>query len=149
MNIQEAIKQSSFVSEYQKAMINILFTQSWLKEKIGDQLKPYDITMQQYNVLRILNGQYPKGITTSDIRSRMIDKMSDASRLVDRLERMNLVEKKKNVDDRRLVVVTLTEKGMKLVDIIRDKDDSNTTLMSKLTEEEAKTLNDLLDKIRS
>jgi DNA-binding MarR family transcriptional regulator len=79
----------------------------------------------------------------------MIDKMSDASRLVDRLERMNLVEKKKNVDDRRLVVVTLTEKGLKLVEEIREKDATNNTFISHLTEEEAKTLNELLDKIRS
>ena len=148
MNIKDAIKQSSFLNEFQKAMINLLFTQGWLKDRIGAQLKPYGITMQQYNVLRILNGQYPRGITTSDIRDRMIDKMSDASRLVDRLERMQLVEKKKNIDDRRLVAVTLTPKGVDLVERIRESESKNHSFIKNLTEEEAKTLNILLDKIR-
>ncbi|MDX5505463.1 MAG: MarR family transcriptional regulator, partial [Bacteroidota bacterium] len=106
------------------------------------------ITMQQYNVLRILNGQYPNGITTSDIRSRMLDKMSDASRLVDRLERLGLVEKRKNSDDRRLVAVRISEKGIELLERIQPEEEAMENEMMPLTHEEATLLSDLLDKLR-
>ena len=111
-------------------------------------LNDYGVTLQQYNVLRILKGQYPKGITTSDIRSRMLDKMSDASRLVDRLEKLELVIKKVNPDDRRLVIVTITEAGLELLKIVEIEKGSIEQLSDKLNVEEVSQLNTLLDKMR-
>lgn len=148
MKIEESIQQQNFVSSHQKAMINILFTQGWLKDRISGNLKPHNITMQQYNVLRILRGQYPKGLTTSEIRDRMLDKMSDASRLVDRLEKLKLVEKKRNIDDRRLVAVKLSDQGVTLIDKIRHDEENGQNYLENLSDDEANLLSDLLDKIR-
>lgn len=148
MKIEESIQQQNFVSSHQKAMINILFTQGWLKDRISGNLKPHNITMQQYNVLRILRGQYPKGLTTSEIRDRMLDKMSDASRLVDRLEKLKLVEKKRNIDDRRLVAVKLSDQGVTLTDKIRHDEENGQNYLENLSDDEANLLSDLLDKIR-
>lgn len=148
MRIEEEIKQSSFTTAKQKTGVNIIYTYFWLKERLVKSLKPYGVTMQQYNVLRILNGQYPKGITTSDIRSRMLDKMSDASRLVDRLELHKLVEKKPNLDDRRLVSVRITEKGRELLTEIKKGNVNFDGIFEEITYQEAEELNSLLDKLR-
>lgn len=149
MRIEEEIQQRSFSSVKQKSGVNLIYTYFWVKERIVKSLKPFGITMQQYNVLRILKGQYPKGITTSDIRDRMLDKMSDASRLVDRLTAQNLVEKRINADDRRLVAVRITEEGLALLDKITAVNGNMDGFMDGLTIEEHEQLNKLLDKLRS
>ena len=92
MNLQKEIKQSSFKSEYQKGLINIIYTYNWACTHLKDFLKPYGITMQQFNVLRILNGQ-KKPISTNEIRSRMLDRMSDVSRIVERLHKKGFVKR--------------------------------------------------------
>jgi len=148
MRLEEAIQQEAFKSEYQKAVVNLMYTYFFVKEKLSSRLNDYGVTLQQYNVLRILKGQYPKGITTSDIRSRMLDKMSDASRLVDRLEKLELVIKKVNPDDRRLVIVTITEAGLELLKIVEIEKGSIEQLSDKLNVEEVTQLNTLLDKMR-
>lgn len=148
MRLEEAIQQEAFKSEYQKAVVNLMYTYFFVKEKLSSRLNDYGVTLQQYNVLRILKGQYPKGITTSDIRSRMLDKMSDASRLVDRLEKLELVIKKVNPDDRRLVIVTITEAGLELLKIVEIEKGSIEQLSDKLNVEEVSQLNTLLDKMR-
>lgn len=148
MRLEEAIQQKSFKSEHQKLVVNIMYTHFALKEKLSARLSGFGITLQQYNVLRILKGQFPNGITTSDIRGRMLDKMSDASRLVDRLEKLKLVNKKTNPNDRRLVIVKLTDEGLKLLDQIALDQGSIDEYSSKLTNEEAAQLNLLLDKFR-
>ena len=148
MRLEEAIQQEAFKSEYQKAVVNLMYTYFFVKEKLSSRLNDYGVTLQQYNVLRILKGQYPKGITTSDIRSRMLDKMSDASRLVDRLEKLELVIKKVNPDDRRLVIVTITEAGLELLEKVEMEKGSIEQLSDKLNVEEVSQLNTLLDKMR-
>lgn len=148
MQLEKEIKQNAFKDEYQKLAVNILFTFFWMKEQNTQLLKPFGVTMQQYNVLRILRGQHPKGITTSDIRSRMLDKMSDTSRLVDRLTKRNLVEKRVNPSDRRLVEVRITDRGLDLLEKIGMDRDSTRNFSSKISEEEAAQINVLLDKIR-
>jgi len=148
MRLEEAIQQENFKSEYQKAVVNIMYTYFSLKEKLSNRMSDYGITLQQYNVLRILKGQHPKGITTSDIRSRMLDKMSDASRLVDRLEKLKLVNKKINPDDRRLVIVTITEQGLELLNKVQIEKGSIDELSASLNQEEVTQLNVLLDKMR-
>ncbi len=149
MKIGEEIKQVKFENAHQMAMINLIFTHNWFKERLSSFLKDEDITPQQYNVLRILNGQYPDGITTGEIRNRMLDKMSDASRLVDRLEKFGLVSKNRNAEDRRLVTCVITDSGRKLLAEIREKESHlYGPIFSNLTDEEALQLNELLDKIR-
>lgn len=148
MKLEQEIKQEAFVSAQQKAVVNLIFSYSWLKAQISSGLKPFGITMQQYNVLRILKGQHPKGITTADIRGRMLDKMSDASRLVNRLENMGLVVKKVDFNDRRLVSVKISDQGLKLLEAIRNQNQDLEHLMQNLTTDELVQLNELLDKLR-
>lgn len=148
MSIEEEIQQRSFKSVKQKTAVNIMYTYFWVKQKLFKTLKPYGITLQQYNVLRILKGQHPKGITTSDIRDRMLDKMSDASRLVDRLEANKLVEKRINPDDRRLVSIKINDNGLSLLDKIAFDHGNLDSFMGSLTPQEFEDLNTLLDKLR-
>ncbi len=148
MELRKEIKQRKFRNEWLKGIVNIVFTYNWMSEGIKELLKPYGITMQQFNVLRILNGQHPKPITTSVIRERMLNKMSDASRIVERLHKKGLVERFTSSTDRRLVDVTITRKGRILIKKIDKKSDDMDRLLALLTEEEAKELNRLLDKVR-
>jgi DNA-binding MarR family transcriptional regulator len=149
MRLEEEIKQGKgFQSQHHKAVVNVMYTDGWLRGLLTDLLKPYDLTNQQYNVLRILRGSHPKPLSTSDIRSRMIDKMSDVSRIVDRLCKKEVVERTTCFTDKRLVDVFITESGLillKELDVVMDKFNAN---LAKLTDEEAATLNTLLDKLR-
>lgn len=148
MRIEEAIQQSRFKDEWHKATVNLMYTNNWLVDKIKSALKKEGVTMQQYNVLRILRGSHPKPISTASIRDRMLDKMSDASRIVDRLVKKNWVKRSPCEQDKRLVDVVITRKGLNLLAQI-DQDRSEIELvLSQLSEEEARILNQLLDKIR-
>lgn len=149
MGLEEEIKQGKgFQNQHVKAVVNIMYTDGWLRSLLSDLLKPYDLTNQQYNVLRILRGSYPKPLSTSDIRSRMIDKMSDASRIVDRLCKKEVVERTTCSADKRLVDVFITDSGLKLLEEIDVSMDKFNSSLAKLTDEEALTLNSLLDKLR-
>ncbi len=147
MNIEREIQQTSFRNEYQKATINLLFSSNWLLEKIREFLEKEDITHQQYNILRIIRGsQQP--LSTLQIRERMLDKMSDTSRIVERLMKKELVAKKICMMDKRLVEVTLTDKGIKLLDRLEMSNQQLDDIAANLTMDEAKELNTLLDKLR-
>lgn len=149
MRIEEAIQQSKpFRSLYEKAMVNLMFTSNWIEEKIRLLIKPFDITIQQYNVLRILRGA-GEPVTTSVIRERLLDKMSDTSRMVDRLCKKGLVSRQQCCNDRRLVDISLTEDGYELLNQIDQKSCQFDLCLKHLSESEAKVLNTLLDKIRS
>jgi len=148
MKIEQEIKQKKFRSENQKLLINIIFTSHWLSEKNVEQLKPYDLTPKQYNVLRILRGQYPKPITVKLIRERMLDKMSDASRIVERLRIKGLVRREICGDNRRAVDVKITEKGMDLLKELDEEAIKWEEDLKRLSNEEAISLNNLLDKLR-
>ncbi|HYM19422.1 MAG TPA: MarR family transcriptional regulator [Candidatus Kapabacteria bacterium] len=148
MKIEEEIKQPKFRSEFHKLVINVSFTSNWLT-RIGMQiLKPYKLTTQQFNVLRILRGQYPKPSSINLITDRMIDKMSNASRLVDKLVAKGLVDRTVCPNDRRQVDVLITEKGSKLLTELDEKIGTWETHIEGLNEKEAKQLNILLDKMR-
>ena len=147
-SLEFAIKQKRFKDEWQKASINVMYTGNWLKNKTSDFLKPFELTAQQFNVLRILRGQHPEGITTMEIRKRLLDKMSDASRMVDRLERDGWVSKHRDDVDKRLVSVVISEKGLKCLAQIDTLENRMHASLKQLTMEEAKQLNILLDKIR-
>lgn len=149
MGIGEDIKQARFRNEWQKATINLLYTHSWVSERIKTFLEQYDLSTQQYNVLRILNGSYPNPLSTQEIRNRMLDKASDASRIVDRLILKGLVTKKTCKADKRLVDVVISEQGRELLSVVNEKVDAlDADILGNLNEEEAATLSNLLDKIR-
>tara|TARA_R110000868_G_scaffold402319_1_gene678539 strand:- start:603 stop:1055 length:453 start_codon:yes stop_codon:yes gene_type:complete len=149
MGLEEDIKQEKgFKSERQKAVINIMYTEAWLRNRMSETLKPFDLTSQQYNVLRILRGSSPKPLSTSCIRGRMLDKMSDASRIVDRLFKKGLLERKTCSSDKRLVDVLISDEGLKLLAKIDRPIDDMGNGFSSITEAEAKVLNETLDKMR-
>tara|TARA_B100001059_G_C17600972_1_gene459522 strand:- start:13 stop:465 length:453 start_codon:yes stop_codon:yes gene_type:complete len=148
MDLEHEIKQKAFRSEQSKLIVNLIYTYNQLKSRIATVLKNEGVTMQQYNVLRIVNGAGKEGITTSEIRERMLDKMSDASRMVDRLETMGLLLKQRDRDDRRVLHVFLTDKGQDLVHRLM-KQDTIDQLASGLKEENAQQLNELLDSFRA
>ncbi len=148
MKIEEAIKQKEFKSEYQKLFINIIYTANWLNNESIKTLKPFGISPQQYNVLRILKGQYPNAITVNNIIDRMLDKSSNASRLVDKLKLKELVERKTCGNDRRQVDIKITKKGISLLDDISKKMDSFNNMSKVVSTTEAEKLNEILDKIR-
>lgn len=149
MRLEQEIQQTkSFASQKRKAAVNIMFTNGWLQGQMRDWLKPFDLTGQQYNVMRILRGSNPKPLSTSDIRDRMLDKMSDASRIVDRLHNKGLLKRTVCPTDRRLVDIVITEKGLELLKKMDDTESFLDQLMSHLSEQEAEQLNDLLDRVR-
>lgn len=148
MGIDQDILQAKFRNEYQKAAINLLYTYGWLTEKTKEFFIVEDITPQQFNILRILRGSHPEPLSTLQIRERMIDKMSDTSRIVDRLITKGLVKKGVCKADRRLVDVMISDKGKKLLERLDKRQDDMDNILNNLTKKEAATLSELLDKIR-
>ena len=149
MGINKDIRQEKFRNERHKAMVNILFTYGWVVERLKKFVSAEDITHQQFNILRILRGSHPTPLSTLQIRDRMIDKMSDTSRLVDRLLSKGLARKVICKKDRRLVDVNITDKGLKLLQKLDESQDEMDSILSNLTEKEAASVSKLLDKIRS
>ena len=148
MGISEAIKQQKFKSQMSKAIINIMYTNGWLNQQEGEVFRTYGLTIPQYNVLRILRGQFPNPATVNLLIDRMLDKSSNASRIVDKLESKGLVARKQCKQDRRAVDVIISEEGLRLLQLI-DKDlDVWEEQNRSLSEEECKKLNELLDKLR-
>ena len=147
MGIEKDIQQRSFRNEYQKVTVNIIFSANWLTEKIKTFLEPEDITSQQYNILRILKGS-KEPLSTLQIRERMLDKMSDTSRIVERMLKKGLVEKKICVTDKRLVDVIISKKGLALLERLDKKNNQLDDIPHALNPEEAILLNKLLDKMR-
>lgn len=150
MKIEEEINQKKFKSEYQKAHINILFTASWLSQQSSQLLKPFNISWQQFNILRILRGMHPEPASVKLLTERMIDKMSNASRLVEKLKQKDLVERKECHEDRRRVNVCITEKGLEVLEKASCAMEENLeNNMEAVSLAEAALLNDMLDRIRS
>jgi DNA-binding MarR family transcriptional regulator len=147
MKIEDEIIQPKFRNPHQKAIINLIFTANWLTSKQQDFLKPFGITGQQFNILRILRGQQSKSISATAIKARMLDKNSDVSRLLDRLEAKGLIEKKTSPSDRRATDVLISQKGLDILDAI-DKKQLEADAILSLTDEEATQLSNLLDKSR-
>jgi DNA-binding MarR family transcriptional regulator len=148
MGIDQDIHQTKFRNEYQKAAINLIYTYGWLTEKTKELFSVEDITPQQFNILRILRGSHPQPLSTLQIRERMLDKMSDTSRIVDRLIGKGLVKKGLCKKDRRLVDITISDKGRKLLEKFDARQDELDGILGNLSKKEAVILSDLLDKIR-
>ncbi|MGB8319376.1 MAG: MarR family transcriptional regulator [Ignavibacteriaceae bacterium] len=148
MKLESEIVQKKFKNEYHKAIVNIVFTYNWMIEKQTKLLKTYDISLQQYNILRILRGQHPNPATVKLIKERMLDKMSDVSRLVEKLRVKELVERDICQHDRRNVDVLITNKGLELLKELEPKENEMEKFMSNLNEKEIEHLNIYLDKLR-
>ncbi|MBK5209745.1 MAG: MarR family transcriptional regulator [Flavobacteriaceae bacterium] len=136
---------SKFPNEHVKALINIKYTANWLNTVGNEFLKPFKISNQQYNILRILKGANER-VTVNMVKERMIEKSPNATRLMDKLCDKGLIERTRCENDRRVVYVKISEKGLKLLDKIKMQKFDNH--MNSITEEEAKILNEILDKIR-
>ena len=149
MNIERVLKINSPLTPSKRTVVHIMFSGDYVLNKINTTLKPFEITSQQYNVLRILRGQKGDPVTLSVIQERMINKNSNASRLIDKLVNKRLVKREIDSNNRRKLKISITKKGDELlmeVDPLIDDIEKNTT--EKLSAEEHDILNSLLDKIR-
>jgi DNA-binding MarR family transcriptional regulator len=149
MTIEEAIKQPKFTNEYHKLMVNLLYTASWVDVKHQQFMKTYGITVQQFNVLRILRGQKGNPLSINCLIERMIDKSSNASRIVDKLEQKGYVLRTVCPNDRRQVEVRITEEGLAFIGQLDEPVKSLQQYAQCLSEEEAQIMNGFLDKIRN
>ncbi|MBO9701318.1 MAG: MarR family transcriptional regulator [Sporocytophaga sp.] len=148
MRLEDEIKQKEFRNEFQKTAVNIIFTFNWLDARTRNFMKDYDLTPQQFNILRILRGQYPNPSTINLLKERMLDKMSDASRLVERLRIKELLERSPSAEDRRSVNILISQKGLDLLAEIDKNFHEYEKVFNSITIEDAKILNQLLDKLR-
>lgn len=149
MSLEQDIKQERFFNEYEKVVVNILFTSSWIYNRNATRLKPHGITPEQYNVLRILRGSSPKALMLAEITSRMIDRSSNATRLVEKLRQKGLVNRDICENNRRQVDIHITEKGLTLLKRIDSEAEGYFNSLKTITKSEAQELNRILDKLRS
>jgi DNA-binding MarR family transcriptional regulator len=148
MSIEQDIKQEKFASEFEKAAVNILFTGSWLHNLNAVRLKNHDITPEQYNVLRILRGSHPKPVMLAGITARMIDKSSNATRLVEKLRQKGLLKREICENNRRQVDILITEKGLSLLKKIDGEAEGWLEQLKNISKADAQELNRILDKLR-
>ncbi|MBU6122388.1 MarR family winged helix-turn-helix transcriptional regulator [Hymenobacter siberiensis] len=149
MRIEDEIKQPIFRNEYQKAHINLIYTAGWLQLRQAAAFKPFGLTSPQFNILRILRGQHPLPATVALLIDRMLDKTSNASRIVDRLEEKKLVTRTVCPANRRAVDIRITKAGLELLDSIEETGILDSNENAPLNEDEMRQLNDLLDKMRT
>jgi DNA-binding MarR family transcriptional regulator len=148
MSLEEDIKQEKFENEFQKVAVNILFTSSWLYNINADRLKVYDITPEQFNVLRILRGSHPKALMLAEVTCRMIDKSSNATRLVEKLRLKGLVRREICEGNRRQVDIFITDKGLTILKKIDAEESGWIATLKNISKAEALELNRILDKLR-
>lgn len=149
MKLEDELKQTKpFKSEFQKLVLNIAVTSSWLNSILIERLKPFDLTPPQFNVLKILNGKFPESYCNQEITQRMIDKSSNATRIVDKLKEKGLVDREEDPSDRRLVIIKITPNGQKLLSEVDASPVSERLNINNLDEEKAKLMNEWLEEIR-
>jgi DNA-binding MarR family transcriptional regulator len=148
MGIEQDIKQERFTSEHEKAVVNILFTSSWLYNLNLTRLKPHGITPEQFNVLRILRGSSPKPMMLADITGRMIDKSSNATRLVEKLRQKGFLKREVCDNNRRQVDIVITDRGLNVLKRIDQESEEWIASLKTITKTEAQELNRILDKLR-
>lgn len=146
--IEDEIKQSKFRSEGQKLIINLIYTYNQISGQMASMLQPHGLTMQQYNILRILKGQYPNPSTNNLVKDRMLDRNSDVTRLIDRMIRNGLVTRTSCEKDRRRVDILITQQGLDVLDAIQAQETDLDVIAHRLPEDQQRTMNDMLDKLR-
>lgn len=149
MSLNEDIRQERFESDHHQAVVNILFTSRWLYNLQAHHLKAYGITPEQFNVLRILRGSHPRAMKLADITCRMIDKSSNATRLVDKLRQKRMVSQKICPANRRQLDIHITAEGLRTLKAIDKSMPEWSAILGGISTREARTLNRILDKIRS
>lgn len=147
--LEEELKQKEFKNEIMKANINVLFTANWLYNKISTKLKPYNITHEQFNVLRILKGSHPTCMCQKDILSRMIAPNSNVTLIVKKLKDKNLINISQSESDKREYQINITNSGLELLNEIDANFKNSNDLISNLSTSEAFHLNALLEKLRA
>lgn len=148
MEIEKEIYSTKFENNHQKVIVNLIYTYGWITDLLKQQLNKHKITLQQYNILRILRGQHPKPATINLLKERMLDKMSDASRIVERLVQKDLVKRCVSNKDRRAVDILITSKGLDILQKLDSEMSSRDILKANISDEEAGILSTLLDKMR-
>ena len=148
MKLHHSIKQTEFENPQTQAWVNLMFTYHHIMDRIRQVFKQFDITQQQYNVLRILRGKKNQAATCGEVKQVMLDKNPDLSRLSDRLLAKGLINREVNASNRREVELTITEKGLALIASIEAPLKEALRLENALTDEEAAQLSQLLDKMR-
>lgn len=148
MKIDEAIKVKKFSTEWQKATVNLLYTSNWVNAILEKRAERMQITLLQFNVLRILRGQYPTPVNNNLIRSRLLTNTPDISRLIDRLVTKGLVDRCKSSVDKRAVNLLITNEGLQILENLEQEMLLNDVLPQHISEEDCKLLNELLDKFR-
>ena len=150
LKIEDAIQQKRFKNEFHKAQVNLLYTAAWINQQSTQALKPHNISIQQFNILRILRGIHPETATVKLLTERMIDKMSNSSRLVEKLKKKGLVERKNCLEDRRRVNISITQAGLDLLaEASEALENASMSQMEYLNHKEAELLNDFLDRVRT
>jgi DNA-binding MarR family transcriptional regulator len=147
-NIKDAIQQKKFRNVNHHAQINLIYTSNWLQNQISKIFKKYALSSQQYNVLRILNGSHPNALNLNQIKSRMLDKMSDTSRVVERLRLSGYLTRVLSKEDRRESIITISKKGLKLVEEMKVDETAMDQISKGLSATETAQLCKLLDKFR-
>ncbi|MBK9319443.1 MAG: MarR family transcriptional regulator [Bacteroidetes bacterium] len=147
--INEEIQQQKFRNHHQLIQLNILFTAGWIQNKHLQILKQYGLSHQQYNVLRILKGTYPQTLNLGQIKAKMLDRMSDTSRVVNRLFTIGLLSRTTDSKDRRVAKIKISDKGLKLLKEMEKEETHLDSITNQITREEAMELSQLLDKLRN
>lgn len=148
MKLEDALKTNRFKDERHKATLNIIYTAYWFKTHLNSVMKTYGITVEQFNVLRIIKGKHPEAICVKEIGNRMLEKSSNVPRIIDRLLLKHLVKRTTSKQDKRETLITLTEKGMEQLSIISKAVNEKTEAILDISNEEAKQLHELLEKMR-
>jgi DNA-binding MarR family transcriptional regulator len=149
VRLEDEIKQVQFKTEHHKLMINLLYTTSWLQRMQSAILRPHDITPEQYNILRILRGSKGEQMSLNDISSRMIDRASNTSRLIDKLVLKKWAIRKICPDDRRQSEIAITERGLEVLEKLQKPIDDITEQFSIISVNDCKKFNQALDEIRN
>ncbi len=147
-SIKEEIQQQSFRNNQQMVQVNIIFTSGWLQNRHLQIFKRYGMSYQQYNVLRILKGSYPHELSLGQIKSKMLDRMSDTSRIVERLFKAGYLNRTKDNNDRRVAKITISDKGLRLLKDMQKEERNLDQVTTQLEDHEAEMLSNLLDKLR-
>ncbi|MFN4914230.1 MAG: MarR family winged helix-turn-helix transcriptional regulator [Sphingomonadales bacterium] len=148
MKLEDEIKQSKFTSSRQKVLVNIIFTANWVNARLSDIIKSHQITLQQYNVLRILRGKYPKSANPGEIKAVMLDKNPDLTRLCDRMCTQGLISRNIDEVNRRKMNICITDKGLEVLEQIDPEIHKIEQMMVHLQDAESEQLSDLLDRLR-
>jgi DNA-binding MarR family transcriptional regulator len=149
LKIEEQLKVKKFISEAQKAEVNIMFTAAWLKTRLNNQLRQFGLTHEQFNVLRIIKGQHPEPVCVKDITERQIEPSSNTTRILDKLQHKHLVQRVHSPRDKREWFIELTPQGIELLETVINCINNQNNISAQLSHAETNLLNSFLDKIRT